>query len=117
MARAFRDSALLDLDERLLRVLEAGDAAGGDRRGRQSAALRWHDERAFPLLDLRVDEHADPVRELRRVHTVARAELLPFVLQMPHDLNGRGAVEPEVRRLLGMSPAERALERTNSPRS
>ncbi|MGT2478579.1 DUF1028 domain-containing protein [Methylobacterium oryzae CBMB20] len=40
MAQAFEDSAAQDLDERLMRALEAGDAAGGDRRGKQSAALK-----------------------------------------------------------------------------
>ena len=61
MAAAFRDSVALDLDERLLRALEAGDAAGGDRRGKQSASLKVHHQQPFPLLDLRVDEHPDPV--------------------------------------------------------
>ncbi len=57
-----------ELSERLLRALEAGQKAGGDKRGKQSAALlvaspdpRWYH-------NLRVDDHADPVAELRRIY-------------------------------------------------
>ncbi|MDP9371347.1 MAG: DUF1028 domain-containing protein, partial [Chloroflexota bacterium] len=50
-----------ELPERLVRALEAGQAAGGDKRGRQSAALYVVDrETAYAYLDLRVDEHPDP---------------------------------------------------------
>ena len=111
MAAAFRNSPSMALDERLLLALEAGDAAGGDRRGRQSAALRVHHRQLFPLLDLRVDEHADPVAELRRVHGIARAELLPFVLQMPTSVRGNEGVPPTVLHLLALSPAERCRQR------
>jgi len=63
------------LAERLLKALEAGQEAGGDKRGRVSAALlvadsRWTNSNR-PLLDLRVDAHSDPVEELRRVYAVA----------------------------------------------
>jgi uncharacterized Ntn-hydrolase superfamily protein len=64
------------LGERLLKALEAGQDAGGDRRGRLSAALLVADSRwtgsSRPLLDLRVDAHSNPVAELRRVYTVSR---------------------------------------------
>lgn len=59
-----------DLAERLLRALEAGQEAGGDRRGRASAALLVADKQLLPtrpVIDLRVDEHQNPVAELRRV--------------------------------------------------
>ena len=55
------------LAERLVAALEAGQAAGGDRRGKVSAALLVVKDEAYPYLDLRVDEHADPVAELRRI--------------------------------------------------
>lgn len=69
MAEAFEASKGF-LGERLLRALEAGQAAGGDKRGRESAALL-----VAPLLpddplskvDIRVDQHDDPVAELRRI--------------------------------------------------
>ena len=63
------------LAERLLKALEAGQNTGGDKRGRMSAALKVADRRwrstSRPILDLRVDAHADPVKELRRVYKVS----------------------------------------------
>jgi len=65
------------LAERLLKALEAGQNRGGDKRGHMSAALKIADKRwknqSRPLLDLRVDAHLDPVKELRRVYTVSRS--------------------------------------------
>lgn len=83
MAASFERSAALDLGERLMRALEAGQAAGGDRRGRQSAALLVRGPEVYPLVDLRVDEHTDPVAELRRVFEVAKRELFPFIAALP----------------------------------
>lgn len=90
MRDAFGRSGSEALAERLLRALEAGQAAGGDRRGRQSAALLVVGEEDYPLVDLRVDENADPVRELRRVFEVARRELFPLVAVLPTKRNPRG---------------------------
>ena len=74
MASAFEDASGT-LGERLMTALEAAEAAGGDRRGRQSAAIVV--ERACAagqtregidrVVDLRVDDHAEPIRELRRL--------------------------------------------------
>ena len=64
MARAFEGSDG-NLAERLMKALEAGDKAGGDRRGRMSAALLVAGNQ--PTLELRVDRHYDPVRKLRRM--------------------------------------------------
>lgn len=83
MDGSFRDDASADLAERLMAALEAGQAAGGDKRGKQSAALQvWGDE-AYPEIDLRVDDHPAPVAELRRVLGTARHQLAPFVASMP----------------------------------
>ncbi len=54
--------------ERLLAALEAGEAAGGDKRGKQSAALKVCTRDPFPDLDIRVDDHPDPLTELRRLY-------------------------------------------------
>jgi uncharacterized Ntn-hydrolase superfamily protein len=96
-----------DLAERLMRALERGDAAGGDKRGKQSAALRVHGQEDYAWLDVRVDEHPEPVGELRRVLGVARAQLVPFVESMPG--RGRpGRDMPEaVTSMLLRPPAER----------
>jgi uncharacterized Ntn-hydrolase superfamily protein len=76
MAKAF-ESSTGPLETRLLTALEAGEAAGGDRRGKQSAALLVLRPLALAgfsdiALDLRVDEHTDPVVELRRILNVLR---------------------------------------------
>ncbi len=78
MAEAFENGGG-DLAERLLRAMEAAEAEGGDIRGRQSAAIlvvrgeptgeAWRDR----LFDLRVDDHADPLGELRRLVNLQRA--------------------------------------------
>jgi len=104
MVRSFRASEGLDLAERLLRAMEAGEAAGGDKRGRQSASLKVHHVEEYALLDLRVDEHPHPVAELRRVFEIAKLQLLPFVQGMPRR-DAPGAAAPEaVVKLLGHPP-------------
>ena len=73
MKRAWDESADQPLGRRLLAALAAGDEAGGDRRGRQSAALLVVSDGAGyaglddVAADLRVDDHVDPVSELRRL--------------------------------------------------
>ncbi|WP_244928973.1 DUF1028 domain-containing protein [Nocardioides sp. W7] len=64
---AFAADAGLELGERLVRALEAGLAAGGEPDPLRSACLRVHGAESFPLVDLRVDEHPEPLRELRRL--------------------------------------------------
>jgi uncharacterized Ntn-hydrolase superfamily protein len=107
MVEAFEDAASCDLAERLLRALEAGQAAGGDKRGKQSAALRVHHGEAYPWLDLRVDEHAEPVAELRRVHDIARLQLLPFVEGMPKRGQAAEGVPEAVSEMLLKPPPDR----------
>jgi uncharacterized Ntn-hydrolase superfamily protein len=79
VVRVMRDSFREEegsLTLRLLKALEAGQDAGGDKRGRLSAALMVADSRwtgsSRPLLDLRVDVHSNPVAELRRVYAISR---------------------------------------------
>jgi hypothetical protein len=65
-----------DLAERLLAALDAAQAAGGDVRGRQSAALLVvpaSGEAWRTRFELRVEDHADPLGELRRLLRLARA--------------------------------------------
>jgi uncharacterized Ntn-hydrolase superfamily protein len=107
MAAAFEQAATLDLPERLLVVLEAGQAAGGDKRGRQSAALKVVHREAYPYVDLRVDEHRHPVAELRRVFEVARQQYLPFIVGMPTRANPLGNLPDEVGTMLLTPPPYR----------
>jgi len=67
MATAYERSSGEPLYERLMRALEAGQEAGGDRRGRQAAGVRVLAEEEYLLCDLRVDDHPDPIAELRRI--------------------------------------------------
>lgn len=67
MAGTFRKSAG-ELSSRLLLALEAGQAAGGDKRGKQSAALLVASLEPRMYHNLRVDDHGDPVGELRRIY-------------------------------------------------
>ncbi len=64
------ESSKGQLAERLLKAIEAGQEAGGDKRGRASAALLVVDKPPLPtrpLIDLRVDEHPNPIAELKRI--------------------------------------------------
>lgn len=116
MERRFLDTAGEDLPVRLLGALAAGDAAGGDRRGRQSAALiAVRDGAGYGggddvLIDLRVDDHVDPVGELNRLAALHR--LLFGVTDLAEHLPLEGTLADEVTRLLadvGQSVNDRGL--------
>jgi uncharacterized Ntn-hydrolase superfamily protein len=82
-ARAFEAAAHLPLARRMIGAMMAGEAAGGDKRGKQSAALLIHDGEDYPLYDLRVDDHPDPLAELQRLRQVAGERYLHFRKRMP----------------------------------
>ena len=82
MAREFQNSISDELPERLIRALEAGQEAGGDRRGRQSAGMTVVNEEEYPWIDIRVDDHDDPVPELRRIYEIYKREEVPFLNMM-----------------------------------
>lgn len=67
----------LPFAERLLAALDAGQAVGGDKRGKQSAALKITLDQPYPLLDIRVDDHPEPLAELRRLYGVASLTHIP----------------------------------------
>ncbi|MFN7642923.1 MAG: DUF1028 domain-containing protein [Burkholderiales bacterium] len=77
-ARAYEAGAALPFAQRLIRALEAGEAVGGDKRGKQSAALRIHTSEEYPALDLRVDDHPDPLAELARLEAISRERFVHF---------------------------------------
>lgn len=78
MATAYERSDGEPLYERLMRALEAGEDAGGDRRGRQAAGIRVISDQEYPYCDLRVDDHVDPVSELRRILDIFREKKQQF---------------------------------------
>ncbi|MEA5447922.1 DUF1028 domain-containing protein [Leptolyngbya sp. CCNP1308] len=95
MAVAFQESAAAGLSDRLLMALEAGEAAGGDKRGRQSAALYVMDQAPYPHLDLRVDHHDNPIAMLRTLHGEANQDYYQAFRQtMPRQLVMPRPAEP-----------------------
>ena len=84
-------------------ALEAGDGAGGDMRGKQSAALRVHTAEVYPLLNLRVDDHAAPVEELRGVFGIA-PPTLPLVARFQRGQAGRASPDARDGDVAGRPP-------------
>ena len=82
--------------ERLLTAMEAGEAAGGDKRGRQSAALKVCTRDVYPDLDIRADDHADPFAELRRLHRVSLERYAVFRRFMPGTDHPYGTTDRDV---------------------
>lgn len=102
-AAAYVANAHLTFAERLLAALEAGEAAGGDKRGKQAAALRIVTTEVYPLLDLRVDDNPEPLAELRRLYEKSFERFQPFVACLPSRSNpggitDRAAIEREIER-------------------
>jgi uncharacterized Ntn-hydrolase superfamily protein len=92
-ARVFVDNASLPFSRRLLAAMRAGEAAGGDKRGKQSAALLIHDTEDWPALDLRVDDHPDPLAELERLEQASRERWAHFRQFLPSRANPAGITD------------------------
>ncbi|MBB5693371.1 DUF1028 domain-containing protein [Muricoccus pecuniae] len=92
---AFAVSADQPLPERLALALRAGEAAGGDRRGRQSAAMRLVTTEDFPDLDIRVDDHPDPLEEMSRLLAIWRRDRAPYLDRQPRKANPSGVLDME----------------------
>ena len=102
-ASAYERAAGLPFAERLLVALEAGDAAGGDKRGKQAAALLIYATEDYPFLDLRVDDDEEPFRELRRLYEKSLERFQPFSSCLPSrdrpaGIMDRAVIEAEVER-------------------
>jgi uncharacterized Ntn-hydrolase superfamily protein len=92
-AKAYLANQDLPFPRRLIAALRAGEAAGGDKRGKQSAALLIHDREEWSALDLRVDDHADPLDELERLERVSRERWVHFRQFMPTRQNPAGITD------------------------
>jgi uncharacterized Ntn-hydrolase superfamily protein len=92
-AHAFQTSAQRSFTRRLLAAMFAGEAAGGDKRGKQSAALVVWTTEEYPAVSLRVDDHPDPLRELERLESVGRQRLFHYVNFMPSRANPHGTLD------------------------
>jgi uncharacterized Ntn-hydrolase superfamily protein len=105
-AQAYTTNDNLPFAQRLIAALGAGEAAGGDKRGRQSAALLIYGEDEWSALDLRVDDHTDPLGELARLEQVSRERWVHFrqvlpTRQNPAGITDRDAIDARIEKLTG----------------
>src|SRR5450631_4456392 len=89
-AKVYLANERLPFAQRLIAAMRSGEAAGGDKRGRQSAALLIYGEEEWSELDLRVDDHVDPLAELERLEAVSREHWAHFRKVMPTRKNPAG---------------------------
>jgi uncharacterized Ntn-hydrolase superfamily protein len=107
MAEAYEAKVELPFARRLIATMHAGEAAGGDSRGRQSAALLVHDQEDYSLLDLRADDHADPLAEIARLEEIARRSWVHFRRVLPSAANPSGLIDgAEIKEAIAASIAE-----------
>jgi uncharacterized Ntn-hydrolase superfamily protein len=92
-AAAYLANQSLPFARRLIAAMRAGEAAGGDKRGRQSAALLIYGDEEWSDLDLRVDDHGDPLGELERLEQVSRERWVHFRKYVPTRKNPAGITD------------------------
>jgi uncharacterized Ntn-hydrolase superfamily protein len=92
-AKTYVANGRLPFAQRLIAAMKAGEAAGGDKRGKQSAALLIHGSEEWSDLDLRVDDHADPLAELTRLEQVSRERWVHFRQFLPTRSNPAGVTD------------------------
>jgi uncharacterized Ntn-hydrolase superfamily protein len=95
--RGFETNAGLPFGERLISALDAGQAAGGDKRGRQSAAIKLWGGEPYPILDLRTDDHPEPLAELRRLYDLAQQRYVVIQAAMATRANPAGIFDTAER--------------------
>ncbi len=100
-AQAYDAGCDLPFAERLIAAMMAGEAAGGDKRGKQAVALLICTTEAYPFLDLRVDDHPDPLEELQRLYVKSLERYQPFVACLPgrarpSGVTDRASIEAEI---------------------
>jgi uncharacterized Ntn-hydrolase superfamily protein len=104
-ATTYERNAALSFPRRLITALRAGEAAGGDKRGKQSAALVICGDEEWPDLNLRVDDHADPLAELERLEKVSRERFVHFRRFLPSrrdrvGVTDRALIESEIAKAI-----------------
>lgn len=90
---AFEAGSEQKLPERMLAAMQAGQRAGGDARGQQSAALRLVTTEDFPDLCVRADDHASPLDELGRLLRLWRRDRAPFLADQPRRADPAGLLD------------------------
>jgi uncharacterized Ntn-hydrolase superfamily protein len=95
-AAAYVANEKLPFAQRLITAMRAGEAAGGDKRGKQSAALLIYGDEEWSMLDLRVDDHTDPLDELDRLERISRERWVPFRQFLPSRANPAGVTDRRI---------------------
>ena len=95
-AETYLANAGMPFARRMIAAMRAGEEAGGDKRGRQSAALLIYGEEEWSNLDLRVDDHIDPLAELERLEAVSRERWVHFRKYLPSRKNPAGITDRAV---------------------
>ena len=90
---SYKKNNSMNFAERLIEALHAGEAAGGDKRGKQAAALLTYTTEAYPSLDIRVDDHEDPIVELKRLYAKSRERFQPFATCLPSRARPAGVTD------------------------
>jgi uncharacterized Ntn-hydrolase superfamily protein len=106
-AQAYIGTEGLPFAKRLLAAMQAGEAAGGDKRGKQAAALLIYSTEEYADLDLRVDDHTDPLAELERLEKVSRERWVHFRKFLPRrgdpvGTTDRDLINAEIERALAL---------------
>jgi uncharacterized Ntn-hydrolase superfamily protein len=120
VVKACADAYTAHLDapfaERLLLAMEAGEKAGGDKRGKQSAGMVIHRGEAYPWLDIRADDHRDPLAELRRLYDVAGEVYLHVADCLPSNdsFSGHPEREEQLEKQIGDEAKRREEARIKS---
>jgi uncharacterized Ntn-hydrolase superfamily protein len=114
-ATAYIKNAALSFPRRLIAAMRAGEAAGGDKRGKQSAALVICGQEEWPDLNLRVDDHTEPLAELERLERVSRERFVHFMRMLPRrndriGITDRGIIESKLAQAQGEAQAEAQVE-------
>lgn len=113
--QAFLDQPDLPFAERLLAAMQAGEDAGGDKRGKQAAGLLIHAGEPYPALDLRIDDHADPLAELRRLYAVSGERYRIFSMGIPTSENFSGMIDRSpIDKAIAVDEARRAADKIPS---
>jgi uncharacterized Ntn-hydrolase superfamily protein len=102
-ARVYEAEMALPFPRRLIAAMQAGETAGGDKRGKQSAVLKIYTTEEYPALDIRVDDHPDPLAELTRLEAVSHARYVHFAKffarrDAPAGIFDRAVIEAEIAR-------------------
>ncbi len=92
----FQESEGQPLAKRLILAMSAGESFGGDKRGKQSAAVLIQRDQPYPDLSLRVDDHVEPIEELKRLYNKSLERYQPFIACLASTQNPSGIIDRSI---------------------